>query len=161
DEGSVTRALQWILPSYRRILSAKLVMFGGMLNACEALGGFMLPTYTGSDRNRRRFEEFMRTHMQQWSVMLSMPSGGVDDLVEVLWKRYRNAIAHGFQVENGGIEYLPNGVRYSVATGWTRICPRQFLADYEAGFNTLIKDCRQNAGSLASFQARFQDVYPS
>ena len=148
------------LPPYKYVLSAKLVMFGGMLNACEGLGGFMIPTYTAKDRNWKRFETFVRQRMSAWDVSVSLAAGVQHDLVELLWKRYRNAIAHGFHVAEGGIEYLPPGTRYSVAAGWLKVCPQQLLRDYEAGFRAQISTCRQGGQALAEFVARFQTVYP-
>src|SRR5262245_31480768 len=92
DENVLSRLLASLHPGYRRVRSAKLVMLGGLANACESIGSFIIPAYTGKDKNWRRFERFVVDHMSSWKSSLQMPGVGSRDLVRLLWDNYRNGI---------------------------------------------------------------------
>jgi len=86
--------------------SFSIAAMGIMLNVVEALGSFRNPQLTregGRDSNWITFLEFLSSHMKEWSVTtannVSVP--------KVLWKSFRNGIAHDLRVgqvsEDGGL----------------------------------------------------------
>ena len=75
--------------------------FSVLLNGIEALGSFL----TASGSSQVRFYAFVETYMESWDTTVAKsPYATSNDLKEILWKHFRNGIAHGFCIERGGID---------------------------------------------------------
>lgn len=77
--------------------SFSIAAMGIMLNVVEALGSFRNPelaTSEGQDCNWKMFLEFLSNHMRAWNVC----TGNKVSVPKVLWKSFRNGIAHDLRV---------------------------------------------------------------
>jgi len=151
-----------LFPSYLRILSFKLGMFGALLNIVESMGGFLDPAISGGpSANWKRFETFSRRYMKAWDAKIPGTGGAPDDLLLRVWRDFRNPIAHEGGIKAGGLEYLPQGTRFSMSTGWLRVCPRQYLQDYVTGFRSYLAHVKSGGSEFTNFTIRFNAVFPS
>lgn len=136
--------------------------FSVLLNGIEALGSFL----TSAKSRRRRggnwnnFRAFMITYMKSWDVQIPNAPYRTKDLKEILWKHFRNGIAHGFCIQGGGIDNeadtAPGGWR--VVNDRLQIGPHAFFKDFEAGVNSFFKAVATTR--RANFMIRFKEVYP-
>lgn len=157
--GSIFQAL---IPPYRRMLSFKLGMFGALLNIVESMGGFLDPAIPAAPGgNWKRFETFSRLYMKAWDAKIARAGGATDDLLLRLWQGFRNPIAHEGGIKAGGLEYLPQGTRFTTSAGWLQICPRQYMQDYVAGFSSYLSQVRGGGAEFTNFIIRFNAVFPS
>ena len=89
-------------PAYRELNSSKqtdlparsfvIASFSVLLNGIEALGSFL----TSSRKNDVRFCTFIAKYMSSWDVTVQNSPYSTNDLKKILWKHFRNGIAHGF-----------------------------------------------------------------
>lgn len=153
--------------------SFSIAAMGIMLNVVEALGSFRNPQLTregGRDSNWITFLEFLSNHMREWSVTtannVSVP--------KVLWKSFRNGIAHDLRVgqvsEDGGLwgslEFRgnfadPSKKRFEIHGQLLRVCPEDFFDDLKSGVDDYFGRLRGNEPLLANFSSRFNEVYPN
>jgi len=146
---------------------------GIMLNVIEALGSFRKPhlAMPGDQcANWKMFIEFLSNHMREWNVNtatnISVPT--------VLWKSFRNGIAHELRVgqvlQDGGI-WGSLEFRENFAGGGTRrfekhgqlliVCPEEFFDDLKSGVDDYFAKVRTDESLLTNFQLRFNKVYPN
>jgi hypothetical protein len=159
DPSSTVRAeLNSTDPTDLPLRTFTIPAFSILLNAIESLGGYVLPSAAG---NRKRFEAFMRTYMAPWTV--AVPSGSrytEPDLVTVMWKYYRNAIAHDFMIEGGGIE-IGLKSRFQIVNGLLQIQPNMFCSDFHNGVAALFADVSTTGSAgRANFLTHFHEVFP-
>ena len=76
-----------------------IAIFSTVLNGVEACGSFL-----GKTRNRDRFVDFIIRYMRTWDKHIKGTHYRTDYLPDILWHHFRNAIAHQFSIEGGGIE---------------------------------------------------------
>jgi len=146
--GRVFRAKS---PAYRELNSTKpndlparssiIASFSLLLNGIESLGSFS----TTSKNNCDRFYAFMQNYMSSWDVPVPSlyPNAG---LKTILWKEFRNGIAHGFAIKHGGIDneadtapgwrVVPNNGPSGSVTRRLEIGPNAFFRDFRAGVDT-------------------------
>ena len=126
--------------------------FSLLLNGIEALGSFMTADPKAS--KRANFFAFMRAHMKPWDKHIQK-----GDLKTILWKGYRNGIAHGFCIPDGGIDNEADGPRWIVASNYLHIGPNTFFQDFVAGVETFFVDVG-NDPARSTFLRRFRQLYP-
>lgn len=85
--------------------AAVLLLWGNALMcAIEALGHFMTPS---TAPNSEAFLTFVHAFMDSsWRNRPQNPPPGVDSYARWLWDSFRNGLAHGAYVKNGGFEPL-------------------------------------------------------
>ena len=163
-------------PAYRALNSTKpndlparsfvIATFSLLLNGIEALGSFLTPI--GSTK-RDNFYAFVTKYMDTWDVLVANSPYSTADLKEILWRHFRNGIAHGFCIEHGGIDNeadtVQGGWRVVTDTGPSGsmtshldIGPNAFFQDFLAGVDSFFRDVR--TVHRASFLQRFRSVYP-
>jgi hypothetical protein len=95
--------------------------FSFLLNGIEALGSFLPQVTTNTIEHERKknapnyfaFKEFIKQYMSNWDICVENTdyrgkNGAKYDKVylpQILWKYFRNGIAHAFVVQGGGIEF--------------------------------------------------------
>ena len=134
--------------------------FSILLNGVEALGSFLV-----QENNRKRgkndfaFREFIQAYMKDWDVKVQGTSYKSSYLPEILWKHFRNGIAHAFVVEGGGIEYEADPQRWLIKWGnYLEIGPIRFFEDFQKGVTNFFEDA--NSKHLPNFLSRFKKTYP-
>jgi hypothetical protein len=151
----------------RPIRAGMLAAFSVLLNGIEALGSFIkLPQIKGTSKSETNFRAFIMNYMSDWDTNVSGTTYEMLDqtiyLPRILWKYFRNGIAHGFVIEGGGgIEYAIKDKKLDIEDKRLEICPIAFFKDFEIGVKAFfadIKDPNSNRGS--SFLSRFQQLYP-
>ena len=164
-------------PAYRELNSTKpndlparsfvIASFSLLLNGIEALGSFL----TTSSQNHVRFYAFIATYMSSWDVRVPSlyPTA---DLKTILWKDFRNGIAHGFGIQDGGIDNeadtAPGGWRVVKDAGPSgsmtkrlEIGPNAFFRDFRAGVDQFFEAVRHSPVHRSTFLRRFQTIYPT
>lgn len=153
--------------------SFSIAAMGIMLNVVESLGSFRNPDLAKpevQDGNRKMFIEFLSNHMRAWSVStadnVSVP--------KVLWKSFRNGIAHDLRVgqvpQDGGLwgslEFRDNFAdsnrqRFERHGQLLRVCPEDFFDDLAAGVKEYFAKLDEGNELLDKFESRFDEVYPN
>lgn len=141
-------------------------MFSILMNGIEALGSFITVPEPRPGQNGRNFKQFLKDYMPMWNFRVSETSlCSPDEMINILWKHFRNGIAHGFIIENGGLNFLaderPQG--YFVTTsGYLQVGPRRFIKDFNDGLKRYFQDVRDNVGGKRTlFLTRFNSIYPN
>lgn len=137
--------------------SSALLIFGvSTCCAIEALGKFL---NGGRGNNSDRFYAFLHKYMNtdyQSQRLGTTPFG------EILWKYFRNGLAHGFTICHGGFEG-PEGTPYFTVKGsMLMICPTELYRDFVRGFEQYLSDLRETKGSgplFINFDTMFNDVF--
>jgi hypothetical protein len=141
--------------------SSALLIFG-MAACCaiEALGKFL---EGGRGSNRHRFAAFVARYMTADFQQVQIASARN---VEVVWKHFRNGLAHGFAVCHGGFEGHPSEPYFRLATVCGQDClelnPTRFFDDFRAGFERYLGDLRAAADGdrlRRDFDCVFEDVF--
>lgn len=133
--------------------------FSLFLNGIESCGSFM-----GMTKNQDRFNDFIETYLPQWTQVI--PQMGSKKFNDILWKEYRNPLAHGFHVKNGGIEYLNSGHLFvtKVLSRKTilEIDPNVAFNEFHDSLDSFFNDIN-NSNSMVgkNFFRRFREVYPT
>jgi hypothetical protein len=108
--------------------------------------------------------------MKEWSVTtasnVSVP--------KVLWRSFRNGIAHDLRVGQvsedrglwGSLEFRgnfadPNKKRFEKHGQLLRVCPEDFFDDLKSGVDDYFVKLTGNELLLANFASRFNEVYPN
>jgi hypothetical protein len=153
--------------------SFSIAAMGIMLNVVESLGSFRKFESARSedrDSNWKMFIEFLSSHMKAWNVNVannvSVPT--------VLWKSFRNGIAHDSRVgqvpQDGGLwgslEFRgnfadPSKRRFEKHGQLLRVCPEDFFDDLETGVKEYFAELKEDNELLDNFESRFDEVYPN
>lgn len=149
------RALNSTAPDDLPARSFVIATFSVLLNGIEALGSFL----TSSRANQVRFCTFVEKYMQRWDQSIpNSPYGPLADMKKVLWKHFRNGIAHGFCVQGGGIDNEADRVGWQVVDGRLQIGPHAFFRDFTQGVDSFFRDAGGTQRTV--FLDRFRRVYP-
>ena len=140
--------------------SALLLCGVSLCCAIEATGKFV---NGGRGKNVDKFNAFLVSYMS--SAYQSQMSGPLT-YGQVLWRHFRNGLAHGFAVCHGGFEgnrgepyFKPEQIAGYPSL---KVNPFALYDDYVAGFDRYLRDLRAaQAGSLllARFDAVFTAVF--
>ncbi|HYS94047.1 MAG TPA: hypothetical protein VEL48_11480 [Candidatus Acidoferrales bacterium] len=165
-------------PAYRELNSSKqtdlparsfvIASFSVLLNGIEALGSFL----TSSRKNDVRFCTFIAKYMSSWDVTVQNSPYSTNDLKKILWKHFRNGIAHGFCIKHGAIDNEADTAR----GGWRvvadagpsgtsqshlEIGPNAFFRDFRGGVDRFFEDVKTDPHHRANFLSRFREIYPN
>ena len=133
-----------------------------MLNGVEALGSFIKPDLDeSSGNNKKMFEAFIEKYMPMWWRKPVPP--GTPNLTDLLWKSFRNGVAHGFQITPpGSLEFLENQPYcWEPTMRVVQVCPLHFFNDLENGMTSYWSDLLSQQDVREKFIRRFQRVYPN
>ena len=136
-------------------MTAMLMIVSLLMNGMEALGSFL----TTSESNATRFNEFVDEYMRDWTQFVDSPHHGRKKLSEILWKSYRNGLAHSFAIIHAGIESLPGTEKFAVSNGALQIDGWKLFDDLQLGISKMFSDIRSNAQTKRLFLERFRNVY--
>jgi len=134
--------------------------FSVLLNGIESLGSFMTDEPDEDEDNRKNFFAFMTTYMKPWDKDIRDSPYPTRDLKTILWKHFRNGIAHGFRIEGGGIDNEADGQRWIVAPNALHVGPNTFFRDFLAGVESFFSDVKNNPTRRSRFLQRFRQLYP-
>ena len=129
--------------------------FSLLLNGIEALGSFL--TSRGATK-KASFCTFISGYMGSWDVRV--PTSPPADLKELLWKHFRNGIAHGFCIDRGGIDNEADDQRWLIVAGTLEIGPNAFFRDFRTGAEQFFVALNNNPARRSRFLRRFREVYP-
>lgn len=110
---------------------AVLLIWGNaLLCAIEALGHFLT---TPMASNAQAFQTFVTGFMDTtWRERPAHPPPGVDTYSKWLWDSFRNGLAHGAYVKNGGFEKLGNRLFVETEAG-LKVDPWALDVDFRSG----------------------------
>lgn len=140
-------------------------MFSLLMNGIEALGSFITVQEPRPGQNRRNFSIFIEHYMPSWNFMVSDVSlCSPDQMVTILWKNFRNGIAHAFIIDKGGLSFeadnRPQGY-FITPDGYIQLGPRKFIRDFNEGLKLYFRDVQANVGGKKTlFLNRFNSTYP-
>lgn len=154
-------------PAYRALNSTKagdsppssfvIAAFSVLLNGIEALGSFLTPP--GSTK-RTNFYAFIENYMKAWDTRVPQSPYPTDKLKEILWKYFRNGIAHGFCITGGGIDNEADAAPgWRVVNGRFQIGPNAFFREFTPGVVAFFQAAV--TVNRANFLRRFQELYPN
>lgn len=141
--------------------SSAILIFGvSLCCAIEATGKFLVGLHATSTL---RFETFVKDYMsREFDTTLS--SGTT--YRALLWKHFRNGIAHGFAVKHGGFEGNPSDPYFAVKRIAGHDCleinPSRLYDDYVHGFDKYLAALRAAAKTdpiLVAFNEVFESVF--
>ena len=124
--------------------------FSVLLNGVEALGSFLPALSSGKGEKRDSFVAFVRTYMTPWDTTVAGTSHTVDYLTDILWRHFRNGIAHSFVIEGGGIDPDADAARYLVQGGYLEIGPNAFFDDFLRAIQVFSRRHRFDPRSVVS-----------
>lgn len=143
----------------RKDSSALLMVGVSICCAIEATGRFFKGNLASTPRNKNFFNAFLYNYMDKRFQLMSLGEKSYGDIV---WKHFRNGIAHGFVVSHGGFE--DNAGDYF---GEKTICghkalvlnPFRFFNDFRQGFEKYLADLRNPSHSMSTLQNNFQKAF--
>ncbi len=141
-----------------------LAAFSVLLNGIEALGSFLPRITNVSGPNFSCFKAFVQEYMKDWDTRITGDTlYGTRDMPEILWKHFRNGIAHGFVIEGGGVEGNPSPkwkVHEPERGKLLEINYEKFFADFQSGVMRFFNDIQAPGDKRSQFLQRFRSVYP-
>jgi len=138
-------------------------LFSIIINAIEALGSFI--TLQNSTK-RDNFTKYITDYMPGWDITIAGTTlYSSNNMIEILWKHFRNGIAHGLIIENGGLDFTadddPNGYIIT-SNNYLQIGPRKFIANFDNSLSNYFNDISNNVGGKRTlFLRRFNSNYPN
>lgn len=132
--------------------------FSVLLNGIEALGSFLV-----EERDKqKKFRTFIQKYMNEWDIQLSNLECPDKAMWLILWKYYRNGIAHGFRIEYGGIEIKETNIKFEIKNGVLQINPIRFFHDFKNGKFEFFRDLKNKdeVDMRNTFIKRFAAIYP-
>lgn len=143
----------------RPYTSFVIAAFSVLLNGIEALGAFLPALNSGKGENRDNFVAFIQTYMRTWDINVTGTSYQINYVPDILWRHFRNGIAHGFVIKGGGIDYDADPARCLVVPGvHLEIGPTAFFNDFVGAVQAFLTDI--HSPYRASFLQTFKQVYP-
>ena len=136
-------------------MTVMLMVVSLLMNGMEALGSFL----TNSTNNNQRFFAFVSKYMSSWNAQVNSPHHGTLPLSGILWKSYRNGLAHSFAILHAGIEADDTNNKYHISGGVVQIDAWKLFDDLLLGVSQMFKDVRTNSSAKQLFIDRFNKVY--
>ncbi len=128
-----------------------------LMNGIEALGSFI----TNNNSKRDNFFAFINKYIPDWAIMVNSPQHGNQKiaLADILWKAYRNGLAHSFAIEGAGIDVVNGNNKYKIDGNTLQIDIWKFFNAFNIGVAKMFTDIRSNGKSRLQFMKRFKAVY--
>lgn len=140
--------------------TAMLMVVSLLLNGMEALGSFLTENDEGlPNKNYLRFDAFVKRYLTNWTMNVTTKQHGTKQLSDILWKSYRNGLAHSFAILNAGIEPDANGGTHHINSDVIQIDAWKLFDDLQNGITQLFKDVRADPVAQKKFLRRFNIVY--
>ena len=136
--------------------SALLILGVAICCSIESLGKFLIGSRS---RNPDRFEAFLHKYMHPDFQSQSLCG---NTFGKILWKYFRNGIAHGFAVRHGGYEGGARSPYFNVNGSMLKINPTLLLDDLSQAFDKYLADlraCTTTDPLFLEFDAVFVDVF--
>lgn len=137
--------------------SSALLIFGvSLCCTIEALGKFLIGGRPGAGV---RFDAFLARYLRADFTSKSLVG---DSYGRILWKHYRNGLAHGFAVKHGGFEGSKGKAYFVVRANALMLNPYGLFDDFTQGFEQYITDLRASGGKgqlFSDFDHVFDDVF--
>lgn len=135
-----------------------LIIWGNaMMCAIESVGHFLTPSVA---TNSQAFQTFVTSFMDSaWRERPKQPPSGVDYYWRWLWDSFRNGLAHGAYVKNGGFEKLGDRL-FVEAKGSLKVDAYQLDVDFRNGLAKLKRTLKQPENYFrTTFMERFDWTY--
>jgi len=128
--------------------------------AIEALGKFSTGK-TGSNGAGTRFQAFVEGYMDP---TFSTKTLNGKPYVKLLWTDFRNGLAHGFTIKQGGFEHCSSYFQEKPLDGFKKleIDPTHFFEDFKKAISQYLKQLRAASPSDTlhkHFNKAFTDLY--
>ena len=124
----------------------------------EALGKFMKGRFGNPpprDGNWQRFQTFLKRMDPDYRHQRL----GNETYGKILWKYFRNGLAHGFTICHGGFEFQSQ--YFTVRNNTLLIDPKHFFQDFSNAYKRYLKDLRDknNLSLCNNFEYIFKEVF--
>jgi hypothetical protein len=107
--------------------------------------------------NGKRFERFVTDYM---SKELGARHIGKRSYSTIIWKDFRNGLAHGFAVCGGGFNGNRGNPYFGLdASGNLTVSPAELFDDFVQGFKRYVADLRAGDPKVVMFEKVFQHVF--
>ena len=151
--------------------------FSALLNGMETFGAFMRPRFVNNNQkeNRNNFHKFLSKYMSEWDQKVKISGRLYRDpktgkviilkskekkLWKILWFDFRNCLAHGLKIENGGVENKKMEVPYEIINGLVQINPIRFYSDLKMGIERYFDDILEKKHDRKLFLKAFKYFFP-
>lgn len=143
------------------IMGSSALLILGVAACCsiESIGKFVRGDTGNNGKKQDRFEAFLNGYMNgdyQAKTLNGMTYGAI------LWKHFRNGLAHGFAVCRGGYEGSSGDPYFAIKSAALQINPTRLLDDLECGFAKYLTELRSaipNGPLFQTFDNTFMDVF--
>jgi hypothetical protein len=140
--------------------SALLIAGVSLCSTIEATGKFITGVEDAAGRtigNGMRFERFVTDYM---SKELGARHIGKRSYSTIIWKDFRNGLAHGFAVCGGGFNGNRGNPYFGLdASGNLTVNPAELFDDFVQGFKRYVADLRAGDPKVVMFEKMFQHVF--
>jgi len=131
--------------------SAVLIFATSVCCAIEAMGKFRGGRKVTT--NRGRFKAFLKEFMDRRYLTHTIQG---ETYEHILWKYFRNGLAHGFTILHGGFEH--QGTYFKNKKNSLLIDPKSFLDDFLDGIEKYLDDL-ERASESDKIAQNFRDVF--
>jgi len=132
--------------------------FSALLNGMETFGAFMRPRFNNYNQkeNQENFHRFLRRYMGEWDQEVIISGSKEKKLWKILWLYFRNCLAHGLRIKNGGVENKKMEVPYEIINGLVQVNPIRFYSDLKTGIKQYFFDIRFDDSKRKLFLKAFK-----
>ena len=136
--------------------------FSALLNGMETFGAFMRPRFNNYNQkeNQENFHRFLRRYMGEWDQEVIISGSKEKKLWKILWLYFRNCLAHGLRIKNGGVENKKMEVPYEIINGLVQVNPIRFYSDLKTGIKQYFFDIRFDDSKRKLFLKAFKYFFP-
>jgi|GEM_PF-6652271 hypothetical protein len=136
--------------------------FSALLNGMETFGAFMRPRFNNYNQkeNQENFHRFLRRYMGEWDQEVIISGSKEKKLWKILWLYFRNCLAHGLRIKNGGVENKKMEVPYEIINGLVQINPIRFYSDLKMGIERYFDDILEKKHDRKLFLKAFKYFFP-
>ena len=136
--------------------------FSALLNGMETFGAFMRPRFNNYNQkeNQENFHRFLRRYMGEWDQEVIISGSKEKKLWKILWINFRNCLAHGLRIKNGGVENKKMEVPYEIINGLVQVNPIRFYSDLKTGIEQYFFDIRFDDSKRKLFLKAFKYFFP-
>ena len=136
--------------------------FSALLNGMETFGAFMRPRFVNNNQkeNQENFHRFLRRYMGEWDQEVIISGSKEKKLWKILWLYFRNCLAHGLRIKNGGVENKKMEVPYEIINGLVQVNPIRFYSDLKTGIKQYFFDIRFDDSKRKLFLKAFKYFFP-